>query len=97
MWTPVSPLPPAVEPPHDAAVRTVTRLSPTRMTIRFFMVFVSPVTFMLMKNAVLYRSFTSRFAGGYSILPRLPARGSLPPRDSHKRKATQWQHLDSSV
>src|SRR5215467_6703072 len=118
-------LPP--DPPHDAAVRTMTTLRVTRAAGSFFMVFVSPNTFMLngcddlsatktreeatlirkirlpdcivkvvannilavwsdsaicfqellLKNTESERSFTTRFAGGYSISRRSNAKFSM--------------------
>ena len=56
------PLPP--EPPHDAAVRTVTTLSATRIAISFFKVFVSPVTFTLIGCVDLFSTEVCEEAPG---------------------------------
>jgi hypothetical protein len=62
MWTLVPPLLP--EPLHDAAVRMVNKLSATRTAMRFFMVFVSPVTFTLIGCVDLFSTEACEKAPG---------------------------------
>ena len=65
MWTPVSPLPPLPpEPPHDAAVRTVTTLRATKIAMSFFMLFVSPITFILIGCVALVSTEAGEEAPG---------------------------------
>src|SRR2546426_5193838 len=61
---PPPPPPPPPDPPHDAAVRTVTTLRATTMAMSFFIVFVSPVTLMLMGCVDLFSTEAGEEAPG---------------------------------
>ena len=63
-------LPP--EPLHDAAVRTVNRLSATSIAISCFTVVVSPVTFMLIGCVDLFPMEACEEAPGKKRENRLP-------------------------